>query len=699
MARTRRSATNPIPTNLSGVNQTALDQLVTQRVADALAAMEANRSSTQGDNNPTATTTRTCSYKEFRSCMQGNFNGTEGAVRLTRWFEKLESDFQVSKDANVGIDVANEIPWSEFKLMLIKKYCPRSEVQKMETKLWNLKLKGRNPPTSYACGEKRHYKNECPKAGNQGRGNQIRGNQNSGNQNQNQNQGQNHNQGNRNGGNNGQGNQNGNGAHPRLYGLGEDAAVQDNNVVTGTFLINNRHASVLFDSCADRSFASTTFSEYLNIVPTTLDTVYHVELADENFDVIIGMDWMSEYHAVIACHEKQVHIPYKNEVLVIQGVRSRVRSKSRMSIISCIKTQKYIEKGCPVFLIQLTKKGTEEKQLKDLPIVRDFPVVFPEDLPGLPPARQVEFQIDLVPRAAPVARAPYRLASTEMKELSGQLKELSDKGFIRPRSSVYSKTDLRSGYHQLRVREEDDSKTAFRTRYGYYEFQVIPFGLTNAPAMFMDLMNLLCKPYLDQFVIVFIDDIVIYSRNEEEHGKHLKTILELLKEEKLYAKFPMCKFWINTVQFLGHVIDSKGIHVDPAKIEAIKDWASPTTPVEIRQFLGLAGYYRRFIKGFSKIAKSLTELTQNNKKFDWEEEQEAAFQLLKQKLCDALILALPEGSVDFVVYYDAWHKGLGVVLMQREKVIAYASRQLKIYEKNYKTYDLELRAVVFALKI
>ncbi|GJQ91011.1 putative reverse transcriptase domain-containing protein [Tanacetum coccineum] len=215
----------------------------------------------------------------------------------------------------------------------------------------------------------------------------------------------------------------------------------------------------------------------------------------------------------------------------------------------------------------------------------------------------------------------------------------------------------------------------------------------------MDLMNRVCKPYLDKFVIVFIDDILIYSKNKEEHEEHLKLILELLKKEELYAKFSKCEFWIPKVQFLGHVIDSKGIHVDPAKIESIKDWASPKTPTEIRQFLGLAGYYRRFIEGFSKIAKSMTKLTQKNVKFDWGEKEEAAFQLIKQKLCSAPILALPKGSENFIVYCDASHKGLGVVLMQNEKVIAYASRQLKIHEKNYTTHDLKLGAVVFALKI
>ncbi|GJX97812.1 putative reverse transcriptase domain-containing protein [Tanacetum coccineum] len=203
--------------------------------------------------------------------------------------------------------------------------------------------------------------------------------------------------------------------------------------------------------------------------------------------------------------------------------------------------------------------------------------------------------------------------------------------------------------------------------------RVTPFGLTNAPAVFMDLMNRVCKPYLDKFVIVFIDDILIYSCNEEEHANHLRIILELLKKEKLYAKFSKCDFWIRIVQFLGHLIDSQGLHVDPAKIKAVKNWASPTTPTEVHQFLALAGYYQRFIKDFLKIAKSLTELNQKNNKYIWVEDQESAFQLLKQKLCEAPILTLPEGNDDFVVYCDASHQGLGAVLMQRKKVIAYAS--------------------------
>ncbi|GJY41679.1 reverse transcriptase domain-containing protein [Tanacetum coccineum] len=254
----------------------------------------------------------------------------------------------------------------------------------------------------------------------------------------------------------------------------------------------------------------------------------------------------------------------------------------------------------------------------------------------------------------------------------------------------FSKIDLRSGYHQLRVREEDIPKTAFRTRYGHFEFTVMPFGLTNAPAIFMDLMNRVCKPYLDKFVIVFIDDILIYSKSEEEHEVHLKTILDLLKKEKLYAKFSKCEFWLKEVQFLGHVVNRDGIHVDPSKVESVKNWKIPESSTEIRSFLGLAGYYRRFIENFSKIAKPLTLLTQKNKTCVWYDKQDKAFRILKEKLCNAPVLALPDGPDDFVVYCDASKQGFGWVLMQRGKVIAYASRQLKKHENNYTTHDLEL---------
>ncbi|KAJ9544303.1 hypothetical protein OSB04_024010 [Centaurea solstitialis] len=337
-------------------------------------------------------------------------------------------------------------------------------------------------------------------------------------------------------------------------------------------------------------------------------------------------------------------------------------------------------------------KEVKEKRIQEFPVVRDYLEVFLEELPGLPPHRQVEFHIDLVPGAAPVTKSPSSLAPSKVQELSNHLQELLDKGLIRPSSSPW-------GSPILFVKRRTDPLGSFRTRYGHYEFLVMPFGLTNAPAVFMDLMNRICRPYLDKLVIVFIDDILIYSRSNEEHEHHLRLMLELLKTEELYTKFYKYEFWIREVHFLGHVVNKEGIHVDPAKIEAIKKWEAPKTPTEIRQFLGLAGYYRRFIANFSKIAQPLATLTQKDKKFIWGEKQEEEFQLLKHKLCNAPILALPEGTDNFVVYYDASHQGLGCVLMQNEKVIAYASRQLKVHEKNYTTHDLELGAVVFALKI
>nr|GEY62503.1 putative reverse transcriptase domain-containing protein [Tanacetum cinerariifolium] len=293
-------------------------------------------------------------------------------------------------------------------------------------------------------------------------------------------------------------------------------------------------------------------------------------------------------------------------------------------------------------LAQVTKQGSKEKRLEDVLVIRDFPEVFPDELPGLPPPRKVEFRIDLIPGDAPMARAPYRLAPSEMKELSEQLRELSKKGFIRPSSSpwgaslqgssIYSKIDLWSGYHQLRIREEDIPITAFRTRYGYYEFQVMPFRMTNAPAVFMDLMNHVCKPYLDKFVIVFIDDILIYSKNKEERGEHWKTILNLLRNEKLSKPLKI------------------GLHRLPQQ-KCGNFWV-------------------------------------------WQgDDEEETFKTLKLKLCSAPILLLPEGSEDFVMYCDASIKGFGAFLMQREKVIAYASRQLRKNEENYTTHDLELGAV------
>ncbi|GKB46626.1 putative reverse transcriptase domain-containing protein, partial [Tanacetum coccineum] len=409
----------------------------------------------------------------------------------------------------------------------------------------------RNPAPArkacYECGSTDHLKPTCPRLNReQGPGgnrlNQVFAN------------------------NGGQGRGNpGNQARGRAFMLGEEEAYQDPNIVTGTFTLNNHFATTLSGSGADYSFISTTFIPLLGIEPSELGFKYEIEIANGqlveidkvikgckleiegydfdidlipfrhvSFDVIIGMDWLSNHKAEIICHEKVGRISLLDgKVLRVLGERSKEKARLLMST-----------------------KASNKKQ-EEIVMVRDF------------------------------LESPYRLAPSELEELSGQLKELQDKvdkltvknRYPLPRiddlfdqlqgSQFFSKIDLRFGYHQLRVHEDDILKTAFRTHYGHFEFTIMPFGLTNAPAVFMDLMNRVCRPYLDKFVIVFIDDMLIYSKNREEHVEHLRLVLELLKKEKLYAQFSKCEFWLKEVQFLRHVINGNRIHVDPSKIEAV----------------------------------------------------------------------------------------------------------------------------------
>ncbi|GKA30280.1 putative reverse transcriptase domain-containing protein [Tanacetum coccineum] len=465
---------------------------------------------------------------------------------------------------------------------------------------------GYEPGTCYECGSREHYRNNCPKLnlapGQVGNRLTIEGNWNSRN--------------------------NGNQVKGRDFNVNAVGALQDPNVVTGTFSLNHHYATVLFDSGADFSFISTDFAPLINVKPSFVNPGYVIEVADGkkvevdrvirncklelgtslftidliplghgSFDVIVGMDWLSEHKAKIVCHEKVVRIPLESgEILHVQGERTPGIAKA-------------------------SNLKVDEPKLSDISVVRDFIEVFPEDLSGLPPQRKVEFHINLVLGATPVAKPPYCLAPSEMQELSAQLQELQDKGFIRPSHSswgapvlfvkkkdgalrmcidyrelnkltiknrypllriddlfdqlqgarYFSKIDLRSGYHQLRVHEDDIPKTAFRTRYGHFEFMVMPFGLTNAPAVFMGFNE------------------PIYSKSKDEHEVHLRLVLELLKKEELYAKFSKCKFWLQEVQFLGHMVNQNGIQVDPSKIEAVKNWKAPTKPSEIRSFLGLPG--------------------------------------------------------------------------------------------------------------
>jgi hypothetical protein len=420
-----------------------------------------------------------------------------------------------------------------------------------------------------------------------------------------------------------------------------------------------------------------------------------------------------------------------------------------LRFVSSLQLRKSMRKGCKLYaILALNEKGVAEG-LEHLPVVKEFADVFPEELPGMPPERELEFTIDLKPGTEPIARTPYRMSTPELQELKMQLKELLDLGLIRPSVSpwgapvifirkkdgswrlcidyrqlnkatiknqyplpriddlfdqmkgatVFSKIDLRSGYHQLRIKEDDVPKTAFKTRFGHYEFTVLPFGLTNAPGVFMSLMNGVFREYLDKFVQVFIDDILIYSRTTEEHDEHLRLVLQCLREHKLYGKLSKCSFYQSRIHYLGHVISGEGIAVDPAKVEAIMEWPAPTNVTEVRSFMGLAGYYRRFVEGFSKIANPITELQKKNKKFVWTEKCAEAFRRLKELLTTAPILKVPDMDADFLVCTDASKEGLGGVLMQDGRVIAYISRKLRRHEENYATHDLELLAIVYALKV
>ena len=567
------------------------------------------------------------------------------------------------------------------------------------------------------------------------------------------------------------------GGRGRVFTMTAKEASAANDLVAGTLQLYSRNVYALFDTGATHSVINTSVATKLNLNPEKLgsslviDTptreaipittifkkcplriggaeleVDFISLEMNEFDIILGMDWLAASHANIDCRKKEVTFRGQDgEECCFLGAKPR----NPTNLISVMKARKLLKKGCEGFLAYIGENEAKEISIESLEVIKDFKDVFPEDLPGIPPEREVEFTIDLVPETKPISKAPYRMAPNELKELKEQLQELLDKGLIRPSVSpwgapvlfvkkkdgsmrlcidyrelnkvtvrnqyplpriddlfdqlrgarYFSKIDLRSGYHQLRVKNEDVAKTAFRTRYGHYEFVVMPFGLTNAPAAFMELMNRIFQEYLDKCVIVFIDDILVYSKTEEEHKEHLRVVLEVLRRQKLYAKFKKCEFWLEKVAFLGHVVSKEGISVDPAKIEAIVNWERPTTVTEIRSFLGLAGYYRRFVEGFSKLSGPLTKLTQKAARFIWSEECEKSFQELKKRLVTAPVLTLPTGSEGFVIYSDASLKGLGCVLMQNEKVIAYASRQLKTHEKNYPTHDLELAAVVFALKI
>lgn len=553
-------------------------------------------------------------------------------------------------------------------------------------------------------------------------------------------------------------------ANGRVYSISGAEEDLDDGLIRSAGEINGNTLIILFDSGATHSFIDSACALRLKLkldeLPFNLNITtpasgsvvtstaclecpwYYLNqrfianlicLPLKGLDVIIGMDWLSHHHALLDCANKVVILPDAGVAEFLNSYFSKLS----------------LREGALSFIQAATAVEVKGSAVQDLPVVQDFVDVFPDDVPGIPPKRDVEFTIDLVPGTGPISIAPYRMAPAEMIELKNQLEDLIKKGFIRksgspwgapvllvkkkdgrsrlcvdyrqlnkvtiknryplPRiddlmdqlkgAAVFSKIDLRSGYHQIRVKEEDIQKTAFRTRYGHFEYLVMPFGVTNAPAVFMDYMNRIFHPFLDRFVVVFIDDILIYSKNKEEHKDHLRQVLQVLREKVLVANAAKCDFWLEEVKFLGHVISKEGIAVDPSKVEAVIAWERPKTVTEVRSFVGLAGYYRRFIEGFAKIAGPLTKLTRKNQPFAWTEDCEQSFHEMKRRLTTAPVLTLPQDNVPYEVYCDASYLGLGCVLMQNRQAVAYASRQLKIHERNYPTHDLELAAVVFALKI
>nr|GEX14831.1 reverse transcriptase domain-containing protein [Tanacetum cinerariifolium] len=624
MAPVTRQGHNPPPPNTNTPPHHMTSESVQAMIDQALLRNSTNKDGSQSsheDNPRHVQTTRPCFYTDFMKCHPLNFKGNEGVVGLTPWIEKMESVFNIS-----GCDIDNQVnfttctlldaaltwwnshirtlgpqayamTWEVLKKKMTDKYCPQGELKKLKIELWNLKfvanesekidkyisglpdsiyrnVKSFKPRTldetieltndlmdqklrTYAERADNKRKTDDTSRNNHGHQQQPFKKQNV----------------------------------AKVYNIGTGERKPYEGSFPKCTKCQRHHNGPCTQKCHKcnkvghfaRDCRSSGNANVENAQRDGKETpkensCFECEasghfkrdcpkLKNKNGGNRNAQGWM---YAVGNAEKNEnapvnpdsnvvtVQIPYGNETLTFHGNESNNGRESRLTVISCSKAQEYMAKGCQIFMAQISAKKEEDKskgkQLKDVPIVWDFPEVFPEDLSGLLPARPVEFQIDLILGAAPVARAPYRLAPSEIKELSKQLQELSNKGFIRPGSSPWGASVLfvKKKDESFRiVREQDIPKMAFRTRYGHYEFQVMPFGLTNAPAVFMDLMNRVCKPYLD-----------------------------------------------------------KGIHVDPAKIESIKDWASPKTPTEIRQFLGLACYYRRFIEGFSKIAKSMTKLTQ-----------------------------------------------------------------------------------------
>ena len=483
----------------------------------------------------------------------------------------------------------------------------------------------------------------------------------------------------------------------------------------------------------------------------------------EGFDMILGQPWLTRINPTINWKTGTLRIRHKGITTTLSKMEDEVtRRIASTLIVSVAELRKLRRTKAPMFLITLqqvkgaldSRKAGDEKFQQNLTnLIKEFPDVLPEGevKPPFPPDRAIEHEIPTEPGKPPPHKPVYRLSEKELQELKTQLEDLINRGFITPSTSpyaapvlfvpkkdgtsrmvidyrllnaitiknryplpridelmdrlhgakIFSKIDLASGYHQIKVAECDQHKTAFRTRFGHYEFKVLPFGLTSAPATFMRLMNDTLMPYLDQFVIVYLDDICIYSKTPEEHLEHVRKILTLLRQEKLIGKLSKCEFGISSMEFLGHVVSDQGIATDPAKIKAVQDWPTPRNAHDVMKFLGLSNYYRRFVKDFSKIAAPLTTLT-GNVPFDWSPAAESAFQSLKTSLTTTPILVLPDPSKPFIIECDASKFAIGQVLCQGEgrdrRVVAYESRKMIPAEINYPVHDQELLSVIHALK-
>ena len=485
-------------------------------------------------------------------------------------------------------------------------------------------------------------------------------------------------------------------------------------------------------------------------------TVMNLEKHD--FDVILGMSWLSRVNPQIDWSTGSMTIldrrgrPSITHFLLKHKELKRCIRKNALDVILVLRTcvLNQLEDSKPSLAGGFDKEKAEAERRR---LVAEYPDCFPPDLPmELPPEREVDHRIELVAGSTPPSRPTFRMSPSELDEIKRQIDDLLSKGLIRPSKSPYgapvilakkkdggwrfcidyralnaitvknkyplprvdelfdrlqgakyfSKIDLRCGYWQIKMHPEDVEKTAFRSRYGSFEWLVLPMGLTNAPATFMHLMHQIFRPFLDKFVVVFLDDVLIYSRTLAEHRKHVRQVLDLLRQHKLYCKESKCDFFREQVEFLGHVVDRDGIHMMESKVKAVREWPTPTSADDVRSFLGLAGYYRKFIQGFSDIAAPLTSLLKKETRFTWDTSAEQAFRKLIHAITTAPTLILPDPSKPYVITADACGFGIGACLMQDQgrglQPIAFLSKKLTDAELKYQNHERELLALFRALK-